>query len=97
MSILALFSPQIPFLSVGGDAGRATRVHSGHSQWCGEYVVEDVAGDEGSTLRRLVFLSNPNVVQSEVRLITGSYSYCQAWPRLFPTPESNWCFPVSLR
>lgn len=60
--------PQVPFLSVGGDLGAATRVCSGRSDWCGPYVVEDVTVDGGTLLRRLVFLDNPNVVQSEARL-----------------------------
>ena len=37
----------------------------------GEYIIEDVEGDSGTTYRRLVFLSNQNVVQSEARLKTG--------------------------
>ena len=57
--------------------GAARRVAGGKSEWCGEYVVEDVTGEsEGggqTTLRRLVFLDNPNVVQSEVRLLQGRW------------------------
>uniref|UniRef100_A0A8C2XRC9 eEF1A lysine and N-terminal methyltransferase n=1 Tax=Cyclopterus lumpus TaxID=8103 RepID=A0A8C2XRC9_CYCLU len=48
---------QVPFLSVGGDLG------------CGEYCVENVKGEDGELYRRLVFLSNAALVQSESRLV----------------------------
>ena len=38
----------------------------------GEYVVEEVLGDTGCMYRRLVFLSNQNIVQSETRLKKGT-------------------------
>ncbi|NXG46261.1 MET13 protein, partial [Psilopogon haemacephalus] len=60
---------QVPFLSAGGDIGvRAVR-HCDTSPLSGEYVVEDVKGDGTSYFRRLVFLHNRNVVQSEARLL----------------------------
>ncbi|KAJ7396434.1 Methyltransferase-like protein 13 [Pitangus sulphuratus] len=59
---------QVPFLSVGGDIGvRAVR-HRDTSPLSGEYVVEDVKGDGTCYFRRLIFLRNRNVVQSEARL-----------------------------
>jgi hypothetical protein len=63
---------QVPFLSIGGDDGsvgeRVERCR-GKSQFSGEFVVEDVT--VGSELyRRLVFMNNPNITQSEARLKT---------------------------
>lgn len=63
------FSLQVPFLSVGGDIGVRTVRHCDSSRLSGEYVVEDVKGDDACYFRRLVFLSNRNVVQSEARLL----------------------------
>ncbi|NP_001084718.1 eEF1A lysine and N-terminal methyltransferase [Xenopus laevis] len=60
---------QIPFLSAGEDIGSRTIQHRGKSEFSGEYVVEDVRGDGNSSYRRLIFLSNQNVVQSEARLL----------------------------
>lgn len=61
---------QVPFLSVGEDLGNRVVLYEGNSQSSGDYVVEDVDGDGGQKFRRLIFLSNKNVVQSEARLIT---------------------------
>ncbi|NWT11045.1 MET13 protein, partial [Vireo altiloquus] len=60
---------QVPFLSVGGDIGVRTVRHCDTSPLSGEYVVEDVKGDGSFYFRRLVFLRNRNVVQSEARLL----------------------------
>ncbi|KAM4641519.1 eEF1A lysine and N-terminal methyltransferase [Discoglossus pictus] len=60
---------QIPFLTSGGDIGDRVVQHRGRSQLSGEYVVEDVRGDGTDYFRRLVFLNNQNVVQSEARLL----------------------------
>lgn len=43
--------------------------HCDTSPLSGEFVVEDVKGDDACYFRRLVFLSNRNVVQSEARLL----------------------------
>ena len=48
--------------------------HRGKSDFSGEFVVEDVDVD-GETRRKLVFLSNRNVIQSEARMIKGVYIY----------------------
>ncbi|XP_034775256.2 eEF1A lysine and N-terminal methyltransferase isoform X1 [Acipenser ruthenus] len=56
---------QVPFLSVGGDLGQRSVMHRGSSTLSGDFVVEDVRGEEGRLYRRLVFLSNSSVVQSE--------------------------------
>ncbi|KAF6292782.1 eEF1A lysine and N-terminal methyltransferase [Rhinolophus ferrumequinum] len=60
---------QVPFLSVGGDIGVRTVQHQDRSPLSGDYVVEDVQGDDKRYFRRLIFLSNRNVVQSEARLL----------------------------
>ncbi|XP_040840189.1 eEF1A lysine and N-terminal methyltransferase isoform X2 [Ochotona curzoniae] len=60
---------QVPFLSVGGDIGVRTVQHQGCSPLSGDYVIEDVQGDDRRYFRRLIFLSNRNVVQSEARLL----------------------------
>ncbi|XP_061708112.1 eEF1A lysine and N-terminal methyltransferase homolog [Cydia pomonella] len=61
------FSGQIPFLSLGSDVGRRVTVHTGASKLSGAYVVEDVHV-EGAPHRRLVFLDNQFLVQSEAKL-----------------------------
>lgn len=69
---------QVPFLSVGGDLGWREEVSRGVSELSGEYCVENVKGEDGELYRRLVFLSNANLVQSESRLVpsnTGEFFY----------------------
>ncbi|XP_078074203.1 eEF1A lysine and N-terminal methyltransferase isoform X2 [Mustelus asterias] len=60
---------QVPFLSVGGDIGVRTVQCRGTSDMSGEYVIEDVKGEDGNYFRHLVFLNNVNVVQSEAKLL----------------------------
>ncbi|XP_059196441.1 eEF1A lysine and N-terminal methyltransferase [Centropristis striata] len=60
---------QVPFLSVGGDLGWREEVSRGVSELSGEYCVENVKGEDGELYRRLVFLSNAALVQSESRLV----------------------------
>ncbi|KAJ9601480.1 hypothetical protein L9F63_000363 [Diploptera punctata] len=73
-SILHLAPPglgqntQIPFLSVGSDVGKREVCYRGHSQMSGDFVVEEVEGDNGQLFRRLIFLNNQGVVQSEARI-----------------------------
>ncbi|XP_026881821.2 eEF1A lysine and N-terminal methyltransferase [Electrophorus electricus] len=59
---------QVPFLSVGGDLGWREVVARGVSGLTGEYSVEDVRGEDGHLYRRLVFMNNTQLVQSESRL-----------------------------
>ncbi|XP_066533709.1 eEF1A lysine and N-terminal methyltransferase isoform X2 [Hoplias malabaricus] len=59
---------QVPFLSVGGDLGWREVVGRGVSDLTGEYSVEDVRGEDGHLYRRLVFMNNAQLVQSESRL-----------------------------
>ncbi|KAM6921417.1 eEF1A lysine and N-terminal methyltransferase [Xenentodon cancila] len=61
---------QVPFLSVGGDLGWREEVSRGVSPLSGEYCVENVRGEDGELYRRLVFLSNTALVQSESRLVS---------------------------
>ncbi|XP_035916932.1 eEF1A lysine and N-terminal methyltransferase homolog isoform X2 [Anopheles stephensi] len=58
----------IPYLSIGAEVGRRETIHTGRSELSGEYVVEEIAGDNGRLFRRLIFLSNQSVVQSEAAL-----------------------------
>ncbi|XP_036129255.1 eEF1A lysine and N-terminal methyltransferase isoform X2 [Molossus molossus] len=60
---------QVPFLSVGGDIGVRTVQHQDCSPLSGDYVIEDVQGDDRHYFRRLIFLGSRNVVQSEARLL----------------------------
>ena len=63
---------QVPFLSIGSDDGsigeRMERCR-GKSNFSGEFVVEDVTVG-GELYRRLVFLNNPHITQTEARLKT---------------------------
>lgn len=54
---------------MGGDIGVRTIQHQDCSPLSGNYVIEDVQGDDRRYFRRLIFLSNRNVVQSEARLL----------------------------
>ncbi|KFB38679.1 AGAP008472-PA-like protein [Anopheles sinensis] len=58
----------IPYLSIGAEVGRRETIHTGRSEHSGEYVVEEIVGDNGRTFRRLIFLATPAVVQSEAAL-----------------------------
>ncbi|XP_060934344.1 eEF1A lysine and N-terminal methyltransferase [Limanda limanda] len=62
---------QVPFLSVGGDLGWREEVSRGVSELSGEYCVENIKGEDGELYRRLVFLSNAALVQSESRLVSS--------------------------
>ncbi|CAH0481164.1 unnamed protein product [Peronospora belbahrii] len=57
----------IPYLTVQEGLGERNIVHQGTSPLSGAFFVEEVQED-GNLLRRLVFLSNTNVIQSEVKL-----------------------------
>lgn len=64
----------MPFLSVGGDLGWREVVGLGVSGLTGEYSVEDVRGEDGHIYRRLIFMNNTQLVQSESRLRANSTS-----------------------
>ncbi|XP_032688965.1 eEF1A lysine and N-terminal methyltransferase homolog [Odontomachus brunneus] len=57
----------IPFLALGSDVGVRTTCYEGKSNISGPFVVEEVE-KSGHEFRRLVFLNNPYVIQSEARL-----------------------------
>jgi spermidine synthase/ubiquinone/menaquinone biosynthesis C-methylase UbiE len=64
----------IPYLTTGTDSlGHRVEIYSGNSSYSGDYAVEEVLTNEddedgGTIVRRLIFLNNSNLVQSEVRL-----------------------------
>ncbi|KAE9028619.1 Methyltransferase-like protein 13 [Phytophthora rubi] len=60
---------KIPYLTVEEGLGARNVVHQGTSPLSGAFFVEEVQEDD-EKLRRLVFLSNTNVIQSEVKLQT---------------------------
>ena len=53
---------------MGGELGWREVVSHGTSDLSGQYSVEDVRGEDGQLYRRLVFLGNDGLVQSESRL-----------------------------
>ncbi|XP_028046357.1 eEF1A lysine and N-terminal methyltransferase homolog isoform X2 [Monomorium pharaonis] len=57
----------IPFLSLGSEVGVRNVCYEGKSDFSGSFVIEEVERD-GHEFRRLVFLNNPYVIQSEARL-----------------------------
>lgn len=73
----------MPFLSVGGDLGWREEVSRGVSQLSGDYCVENVKGEDGELYRRLVFLSNAALVQSESRLVSSNTGNVLYFPDLF--------------
>lgn len=64
---------RIPYLTIEEGIGKRNIIHRGHSDLSGELFIEEVY-DQNELLRRLVFLSNTNVIQSEVRLLPTSAS-----------------------
>lgn len=59
-------------MTAGTDVGSRCIVLEGHSEFSGDFVVEDVTSEE-KLLRRLIFLNSPNVIQSEVELKYGKF------------------------
>ncbi|KAM7351156.1 eEF1A lysine and N-terminal methyltransferase homolog [Cochliomyia hominivorax] len=56
---------QIPFLSLGSDVGKRETLVSGFSKISGDFRIEEVEGTHGKLFRRLIFLNNQFVIQSE--------------------------------
>lgn len=52
--------------------GWREEVSRGVSELSGEYLVENVRGEDGELYRRLIFLSNSAIVQSESRLVSSN-------------------------
>ena len=62
---------QVPFLSLGEDTvGDRVERCRGNSEFSGEFVVEDVQVSD-DVFRRLIFLDNKNITQSEAKLKFG--------------------------
>lgn len=62
---------QIPYLSLGSDVGRRETIFKGNSNLSGEYIVEEVSGEDNKVFRRLIFLSNQFAIQSEALVKIG--------------------------
>lgn len=60
---------QIPYLSLGSEVGNRETIYKGRSDMSGDFIVEEITGEDKKIFRRLVFLSNQFVIQSEA-LIT---------------------------
>uniref|UniRef100_A0A1B6D8N5 Methyltransferase type 11 domain-containing protein n=1 Tax=Clastoptera arizonana TaxID=38151 RepID=A0A1B6D8N5_9HEMI len=63
-------APIIPYLSVGSDIGNCKEIARGESKMSGGYVIEEIEDSDKNILRRLIFLSNQNCIQSEAKLKT---------------------------
>ncbi|KAI9586170.1 eEF1A lysine and N-terminal methyltransferase homolog [Glossina fuscipes] len=63
----------IPFLSLGSDVGKRETLVCASSKISGDFRVEEVEGSSGKLFRRLIFLNNQSVIQSEalVKKIKG--------------------------
>jgi hypothetical protein len=63
---------KVPYVTVSSDLGERKIIWEGESSLSGKMVVEDVSSEEQGQkvhCRRLIFLNNPNVIQSEVKLL----------------------------
>ncbi|EAT46630.1 AAEL002186-PA [Aedes aegypti] len=63
----------IPYLSLGSEVGRRETIFKGHSALSGDYIVEEILGNDNKIFRRLIFLNNQFVIQSEaaIKLVKG--------------------------
>lgn len=80
---------QIPYLSLGSEVGNRETIYKGRSDMSGDYIVEEVTGQDKKIFRRLVFLNNQFVIQSEAlvkvsktkhgsqKIIDPNYLACQ--------------------
>ncbi len=80
---------QIPYLSLGSEVGNRETIYKGRSDMSGDFIVEEVTGQDKKIFRRLVFLSNQFVIQSEAlvtiaktkhgsqKVIDPNYMACQ--------------------
>jgi SAM-dependent methyltransferase len=66
-------SETIPYMAISADTDWE-EIATGHSDICGDYVVEESFDDDlpNAVLRRLIFLQNQNFIQTEVRLVQKS-------------------------
>lgn len=56
---------------MAADLGHRREVAKGESKISGAYIVEEAEGEHKHLYRRLVFLTNQNVVQSEAKMKTS--------------------------
>jgi spermidine synthase/ubiquinone/menaquinone biosynthesis C-methylase UbiE len=77
---------KVPFLSLGSDVvGTWENIYEGKSEMSGGFVVKDVTRDDKKTFRRLIFLNNQSVIQSEAlmkqvkkkKFVDSSFLSCQ--------------------
>lgn len=61
---------KIKFLSIGADVGKREVRFEGKSELSGDYVIEDTETDDKQRYRRLFYLNNQLVIQSEAKLKT---------------------------
>uniref|UniRef100_A0A336LKZ2 CSON009529 protein n=1 Tax=Culicoides sonorensis TaxID=179676 RepID=A0A336LKZ2_CULSO len=61
-------STKIPYLSLDTNVGHRELICKGTSEFSGQYVIEDVLGDNNQMFRRLIFMNNQFTVQSEALL-----------------------------
>lgn len=64
-------TPNIPYLTLGDGIGHRETVYFGTSELSGDLLVEDIKV-ENEIFRRLIFLNNQAVVQSEVKMKKGN-------------------------
>lgn len=70
-----LKNQRIPFLSLGSDVGKRETIFQGKSNLSGDYIVEEITGQDQKIFRRLIFLSNQFVIQSEALIKVGEYFF----------------------
>ena len=76
MSIVhVLCVKQWPILSLGDGLGNREILFEGSSDCTGAFVVEEIIDEDGSLLRRLVFLSTPHMAQSEAKVMQGTHTH----------------------
>ncbi|XP_018578007.1 methyltransferase-like protein 13 [Anoplophora glabripennis] len=66
----SLNNKKILFLSLGSDVGQRVIKFEGHSEYSGDYIIEDVKVDNGEKFRRLFYKNSQLVIQSEAMLRT---------------------------
>lgn len=74
-----LKNQQIPFLSLGSDVGKRETIFQGKSNLSGDYIVEEITGQDNKIFRRLIFLSNQFVIQSEALVKVGEYFFMMSY------------------
>jgi len=62
----------IPYLSLGSEVGQREVIYKGHSELSGDYIIEEISGQDDKIFRRLIFLNNQFVIQSEALVKKGN-------------------------